>query len=252
MFDHILESKNRINRNLNLVEPKKAENVPVISEEQFQKAFDSGEFIALEQKAFDQFLIDLQKAEYQYGLTPNEVLRQNIEKAKKDISKLRKIQKQDSRGRNMTYYVKQNVESPKQKQTSDGDKDVEIRKIPKQGDKQEMIHEYGKEIAHHSGISHEEYNKMHPETKRELLDAHLGTHGHNESEKDEDKQISLQDSIIDKIMKEVEDWEPKYKKGVTRKNLMKWLSGEEGYIASNKVKSSDEVSVNDFFEFYDN
>lgn len=112
-FEEIKRQKSVVVRNiLSTIHLPGSDGIPVYSEADFDKAQKEGSIEVFEVEKVSQFKINLEKAIATANGDPT--LLGMIEKATKDISKLVKVKKQDSKGRMMTYYVKANK--------SDGDK----------------------------------------------------------------------------------------------------------------------------------
>lgn len=97
----------------------KGDGIPVYPEAEFQKAVDEGAIEVFTVENVSEFSRKIQKAEHELNENPS--LAVDIEKAKKDLAKLVKVKKQDSRGRMMTYYVRATASDADQKRfTSSG------------------------------------------------------------------------------------------------------------------------------------
>lgn len=174
--------------NLRGILPPPSDGIPVYQEAEFVKASQEGLIEVYEVEKVSQFARNLEKAID--DANGNEDLLGQIEKAQKDLSKLVKVKKQDKNGKMTTVYVRAGEKAKegagaekKSDSTESGDGgETKIGKISRshaETDPDDAIHTYSKEIAHHSGMAHEEYNKLHPGSKKSLLKTLLTHPEHN-------------------------------------------------------------------------
>lgn len=95
------------------------DETPVFSEEDFVKAQEEGLVEVFEVDAVSAFQRKIEKA---LGENPDANALLEIEKAKRDLSKLVKVRKQDSKGRMMTYYVRATDKAKGQKEGGEAGK----------------------------------------------------------------------------------------------------------------------------------
>lgn len=166
--------------------PDMTEGLPVFHESEFEKAIAEGQIEAFTVENVSQFKRNLEKAIV--DANGDAALLGELEKAGRDLSKLVKVKKQDKRGKMTTVYVRQGekakegVAAGKNPDASDSGGEPKIGKISRshaESNPDDAIHTYSKEIAHHSGMSHDEYSKLHPASKKKLLNTLLTHPAHN-------------------------------------------------------------------------
>lgn len=186
-----------------------SDGLPVYPESDFEKAVNDGLIEVFEVEKVSLFVRNLQKAEV--DANGDITLLEEIEKARKDVSKLVKVKKQDKRGKMTTVYVRagekaKEGESGKKSEAASGDGgEAKIGKISRshaESNPDDAIHTYSKEIAHHSGMPHDEYNKLHPASKKELLKTLLTHPAHNvKGDETVPKEKSKEPKLKDKASK---------------------------------------------------
>lgn len=250
-----LSHKKQIALNIikSFVESKK-DNIPVYSEAEFQKAQEEGLIEVFSVDAISACYRTVQRME---NTARTEIDFAEIEKAKKDLSKLVKVKKQDSRGRMITYYVRSsskensNLKKPAKSEENMHDTGLSGIHVPKQ-----MTHAGLGELKHKRDEEGEGENHKHYYEDKDGHEVHFtsGTllqHG----------MASKQASGVHKFEKHEEDINTehgKYKFEVIKGKRNRYISvlsphgSDEAIFEEHKNKSAAHAWKDEALKYYKN
>lgn len=128
--------------------------VPQVSSDTIQKAIESGEYEVYEENAVNAFVSKIRKAHMDGGLRKDE-----LEKAKRDLSKLTKVQKVDKNGDKRFVWVKTSDKKESAKETKESGENKDNSHVKKA--ERALKEEYDKISADFSSkkITEDQYDK---------------------------------------------------------------------------------------------